>query len=191
MLVMEKSRHKAASYIHSKSERWEFRCPHSPVQHPSYYWPWYSVYVYGFVNPGGEPALQMMHHVICRVLDVSRSAARLRGLHGYDSQAPWTMQTAVLMLLPWCPPSRAWWALQSLQVCQIARSWFILTEHCDISAKQDLCCRHLSWVLPLLWQYVQEQQGCWTLSPCMMPACKGFWRAMVGHARAVCSKLLT
>lgn len=51
---MEKTTHKVASYIHSKNERWEFRYPHSPVQHHSYYWPWYSVYVYGFVILGGE-----------------------------------------------------------------------------------------------------------------------------------------
>lgn len=35
MLVMEKTTHKAASYIRSKSKRWEFRYPHSPDQHPS------------------------------------------------------------------------------------------------------------------------------------------------------------
>lgn len=128
-----------------QSERWEFRYTPSPVQHPSHYWPQYSMCVYGFVIPGGKSALQV-YHIICLVLDVSRSSARLRGLQWQGSQAPWAMQTAVLMLLPWCPHSRVWWALQSLLVCQIAKSCLILTEKesCDISARQTLCYRHLS-----------------------------------------------
>lgn len=77
----QKKPHKAASYICSKSERREFRYPHSPVQHPSRYWPQYSACVYRFVIPGGEPAIQI-HHIICLVLDVSPPSARLRGLLG-------------------------------------------------------------------------------------------------------------
>lgn len=138
------------------------------VHHPSHFWPQYSTYVI----PGSDPALQIPL-IICLVLDVRSSSARLRGLQDWGSPAPQAMQSAVTMLLLWCPHLRSWWALQSLLVCQVARSWLAWPEKesCDLS-QENPSLQALVLVSPLqLGHYIQEQWGRWCLRPCANPAC--------------------